>query len=439
MKIAVIGAGITGLSLANILSKHKVNVTVFEKEKIGGKIQTIYFQNGNKNYFIELGPDAIVFDKKKLEKIEKFFPHLFNHKRIVNSNPIYIYSKNRISIIPTNFIEFITTDLLDNKQKFNFFIRFVLNFLKSKFSDKIFNSQDIDLSTTLKEYSIKKFGIHFHNEVIDPLMSTVFGISSDRLILKYVYPIIKKFENNLFYKPLIMFNLENGLYSLIDKLKVNIEIKKQKVGKILLTEKGFFIDDFYFDKIVLTGKNYEIVNLLENLQIETKLQAKIDLQSIISKVIGELKKINYHSSLVNVFVLKKKINLKANGIIFKNCSVKSITFFTKKWYHDYDIEIIRVFSEYVENSFIIKELNEFFKNLQYDFDSSIVDNFWVFWDKELVDYDANYLKISLCIKDLLKSLEKFGIFVFGNFVGGTSILDRLVFSIDNFYKILTND
>ncbi|MEM2175539.1 MAG: hypothetical protein QXI58_07985, partial [Candidatus Micrarchaeia archaeon] len=57
-------------------------------------------------------------------------------------------------------------------------------------------------------------------------------------------------------------------------------------------------------------------------------------------------------------------------------------------------------------------------------------------ENALVDYDQNYLKFFENSREFLKELEKVGVFIFGNFIGGTNILDRIIFAINNYGKVI---
>ena len=63
MKIAIVGAGISGLTTAYYLEKFGFDVDVFEKEKVGGKANTIkkdnfLFEEGV-NGFLDNSPETI--------------------------------------------------------------------------------------------------------------------------------------------------------------------------------------------------------------------------------------------------------------------------------------------------------------------------------------------------------------------------------------------
>lgn len=413
MKVCIVGAGITGLVLSNFIK----DSVIFEYDKIGGKIQTKYYDK----FFVELGPDAIIFDQEKIQKIEQALGSIFEKKNFIRYNPTFLYMKNRLYIIPSNFREFLLTDLLSFFDKVGFIWNFL--FRKAKYRG----------DESLEEFAINRFGKPFFERIIKPIFETVFGTNSKKLMLHFVYPFVKKFEKGVFYRPTLMFNIEDGFYSLIQKIAKNKNIINEKVEKLIVRENGIVVNDsYFFDRIVLTGQAHTISKILENTNFFDDRFIHIR-DSLVSNLLS----LNYHSSFIYIFILKSKININANGIIFVDDPfLKSITFFSKKWFDSYDVEILRVFAKEKNEEKVINRLSEFLAMFSYDFQKNMIDYFSVFWENALVDYDQNYLKFFENSREFLKELEKVGVFIFGNFIGGTNILDRIIFAINNYGKVI---
>ena len=84
MKIAIIGAGISGLTAAYILSK-KYSVTLYEEnDYLGGHANT--FQVPEKYRSLPIDTGFIVFNNINYPNLSKLF--LENNPEIINSNPI---------------------------------------------------------------------------------------------------------------------------------------------------------------------------------------------------------------------------------------------------------------------------------------------------------------------------------------------------------------
>ncbi|MCS7243365.1 MAG: hypothetical protein RMJ36_01335 [Candidatus Calescibacterium sp.] len=417
--IVIIGAGITGLVLASLIPNRET--LIFEEDEIGGKIRTMCYKYKDREYFIELGPESIVFDRDKLNFIEGYFPDIFEQKKIMKRNKIYIADGKEIYFIPSNISDFIYGDFMTFSEKVGFLIKFLFN--------KFIFEKDFYQNCTLYDYSLKRFGRIFSERVIFPIFESVFGIDSKRLILKFVYPFVRKFENEMFYRPVTMFTSPLGLSSIVNKLSQNKRIVKEKIHKIIFDGNCFFINDSYkCKKVVFTGEASRMLPLLKEMSFYDK---NIEL------LCQDLSALNYHSSMIHIFILNKIVSLKSNGVIFRsNDFVKSITFFSKKWYEESEIEVLRVFSKTSDYSAVFNELSKFFGFLNYDFENSIIDYYSVFWDNSILDYDSRYLDFYLSDKYYLRELEKMGIFIFGSFLGGTGIVDRIVFVLKNFRRIL---
>ena len=108
-KVAIIGAGITGLSSAYYLKHYKpdIDVTIFEAtNRPGGKIQT-YRKDG---YTIELGPESYLGRKTIMTDIAKDIG--LEDDLITNeTGQSYIFAKNKLYPIPGGSIMGIPTDI----------------------------------------------------------------------------------------------------------------------------------------------------------------------------------------------------------------------------------------------------------------------------------------------------------------------------------------
>ncbi|MDN6630594.1 MAG: protoporphyrinogen oxidase, partial [Staphylococcus equorum] len=96
--IAIIGAGITGLSSAYFIKKQRpdIDVTIYEaSNRAGGKIQT-YRTEG---YTIELGPESYLGRKQIMTDIAKEIG-LENDLITNQTGQSFIYAKNKLFPIP---------------------------------------------------------------------------------------------------------------------------------------------------------------------------------------------------------------------------------------------------------------------------------------------------------------------------------------------------
>ena len=238
MKIAVIGSGISGLSVAHFLSKkHKVDL--FEKnDHFGGHSYTIEVPLNNSNEIISLDLGFIVFNKINYPNLVNLFEKLkVNYEKsnmsfsvsVKNSNIEYSGSglkglfANKNNIINYNFLKMI-------KEIFYFYN------MADKMKKEIFANQT--LGEFLKSKKMSKYFIKFH---IIPMISSIWSIPND---LAYKMP-MSLFIN--FFQNHGLFKIKNRpqWYTVSGRSKVYVK-------KILET-----INGEYF-------KNYKIRNVLRN-------------------------------------------------------------------------------------------------------------------------------------------------------------------------------
>ncbi|MEN3015714.1 MAG: FAD-dependent oxidoreductase [bacterium] len=427
--IGIIGGGITGLSLAKILQRNHIQSIVFESDNIGGKIRTIYRSYKGKDYFIELGPDSIVFEESKISQIHQFLPGLFENKNFIKLNRVYVLLDDRIGLFPNSWFEFIQTSLIPTNQKLKLVYRLLFNLFKSDQSGK-------DLDCTLDEYCYRRFDRVFCDRIIFPLFETVFGIPCSRLVTKFVYPYLSKFRAGV-YKPTKMFNHPKGLNFLVENfLSKGLQILKERITSVRHLEDGFLLNEKYkVDKLVFTGDAMSIRSLVNSISTNSS-----ELSNLLSSFYERLSKISYHSAFIDIFVLNNLISFKASGIIFKTSlypNLKSITFFSKKWYSNYEVEILRIFSDGCGFEKILNQLSDFFGRLGYEFEGNIVDHIRIDWVNSLLDYDRFYFNVLEDLKVIARKLQNWKIYILGSFLEGTSIVDRIIASI-KFYKLLTS-
>lgn len=278
MKIAVVGAGITGLTLAYYLKKKNFNVSIFEKSsRLGGSIQTIQ-QNG---FLFELGPRSC-----RPEGNGTYTLHLIEELNLCEevihadkaSKKRFIFQDQRLHELPINLITFFKSSLLKGSYQ---------NIFKEFFLPKAFYKDE-----SVHSFFTRRFGESISSNIIDPFVNGIFAGDPRQLSLKASFPKIFEYEKNygsvlkglLFSKsttsydsPFIRTSLKKGLFSfkmgmetLIQGLEKNLkdEIHLQhsihsiqpKNKKVLLT----FNDQTQssFDHLILAIPCKEISSLL---------------------------------------------------------------------------------------------------------------------------------------------------------------------------------
>ena len=184
--IAIIGAGITGLSSAYFIKKQRpdIDVTIYEaSNRTGGKIQT-YRTEG---YTIELGPESYLGRKQIMTDIAKEVG-LENDLITNQTGQSYIYAKNKLFPIPAGSILGVPTD--------------VKPFLKTKLIsptgkliaglDLFKKSIEIEHDISVGSFFRQRLGDEVLENLIEPLMGGIYGTNIDDLSLMSTFPEFKQ-------------------------------------------------------------------------------------------------------------------------------------------------------------------------------------------------------------------------------------------------------
>ncbi|MEJ0030475.1 MAG: FAD-dependent oxidoreductase [Bacteroidota bacterium] len=154
VNVAVIGAGVSGLSIAYKHKKDGNNVTLFEASRhVGGKIGRIYCQGIE----LDLGPVTIA----ETQKIRQLASEL-NLEIIEASDATkkrYIYSKGRLHSAG------LTSSLLSFSGK--------MSMLKAPFTSKTQPNE------TVSSYAQRRFGKEAYQKLFNPMMNGIYAGNSE--------------------------------------------------------------------------------------------------------------------------------------------------------------------------------------------------------------------------------------------------------------------
>lgn len=187
-KCAIIGAGITGLSAAYYLKEEDASyeIDVLEASSVpGGKIKT-YQKDG---YTIELGPESYLGRKKIMTELAEAVG-LKDDIVVNNTGKSYIYAKNKLypipggSIlgIPTEMKPFISTRLISPLGK-----------LRAGM-DYIIKPKPMTPDISVGAFFRRRLGNETLENLIEPLLSGIYGADIDKLSLKSTFPDFKATE-----------------------------------------------------------------------------------------------------------------------------------------------------------------------------------------------------------------------------------------------------
>ena len=272
MKIAVVGAGISGLSAVYYLSKkHKVDL--FEKENhFGGHANTIKVAyKPNKEIPIDIG--FMVFNKQT-------YPNLIN-----------FFSENKIEIEKSDMSFSVTVEnseleycgkglsgIFSNKKNlFNLkFIKMffeILSFYKNCEKIEINKIKSITLGEYLKEIKISNYFINYH---IIPMVSAIWSMPPYEATQMPLSFFLSFFKNHGLFKIKDRpqwFTVANRSKTYVDKIIAQVSgehFKNYNINKITRNDLGVKIfygeenEFFDYDKVVIATHADEALKIIDN-------------------------------------------------------------------------------------------------------------------------------------------------------------------------------
>lgn len=179
MKIVIVGGGISGLSLAYLLLEQEpsLDVEIYESlDGAGGKIRTEKVDG----YLCESGVNGFLDNR----------PYTLELASQMNISPLrsgddarirYIYSNNRLNVLPEKPFSFFKSDLLTLKGR--------LRVLYEPFAPK---GKDDE---TLEAFAVRRLGREAYEKLIDPMASGIYAGDGSRLSLRSCFPRIYELES----------------------------------------------------------------------------------------------------------------------------------------------------------------------------------------------------------------------------------------------------
>ncbi|ACM93423.1 protoporphyrinogen oxidase [Nautilia profundicola AmH] len=250
MKLAIVGGGISGLSLAYYL-QNDFEVTVFEKEKWGGKAYTAKVGE----YLMEEGVNGFLSNSPKtMELCEEI--GIKPIKANDNSKIRYIYD-NKLIKIPLKPLDFITSDILSWKGKFDVAMEF-------------FRKPVCDREETVAEFATRRLGTEFKRRMMTPMLAGIYASTPEITSMNAAFPKLKKIECEYgsLFKGMIklkrggqptgeLHSFEYGMSEMIEKLKE--KTKAQFIQKEIKD-----IDELKdYDKVVIATPAYDAAQILK--------------------------------------------------------------------------------------------------------------------------------------------------------------------------------
>ncbi|GGD48002.1 dehydrogenase [Malaciobacter pacificus] len=270
MKIAVLGAGISGLGSAYILSqKHQVDV--YERQnRLGGHARTTILEEDNKKFGVDTG--FLVFNYATYPLLTKLFEQL--DVKIENSDMSFGFwdkdkniAYNGQSLGGMFFQKRNLLNLVHYKM-----IKDILTFNEKANADLVNNSKDLDLN--LGEY-IEGFGQAFKDRYILPMGGAIWSTPTDEMNKFPARTFLTFFKNHGLLGVDThhqWLTVSNGSINYVNKIKEHIKgniylnsdvikVRRLEDKVILIHEDG---KESTYDKVVFAMHAPDALKMIEN-------------------------------------------------------------------------------------------------------------------------------------------------------------------------------
>ncbi len=262
MKIAVIGAGIAGLSIAHLM-KSEHDVVVYESDSRPGGLIKCNRINGHL-YHLTGGH---VFNTKRKDVLDFFWNFFDKEQEFIKAERNSVVSMNNDLFVPypienhmycfqDSIVESFIDDLLD-----------------------IARDEDESIYNNFEEFLINRFGTTLYELYFKPYNEKVWRRSLKNVPLSWlegklpmptvkemIFNNIKKVEEKKFVHSSFYYAKEGGSQFLADRMAKNLNIiYNHPVQSVEKNERGWNIEGNMHDKIIFCGNIKQLPSLLNNL------------------------------------------------------------------------------------------------------------------------------------------------------------------------------
>ncbi len=178
-RIAVVGAGISGLVTAYSLQKQGFDCEVFEKNSLpGGAMKTVK----SEEWQVEYGPNTLLLKDKS---VKDFLEEMDLLSSKVAANPAaekrFILKNGKLEPLPGSLLSAVSTPLFSLKAK--------LRVLLEPFISKSTNPDQ-----TIAEFTKRRLGPEMLDYAINPFVAGIFANNPDSLSLRHAFPAMHNLE-----------------------------------------------------------------------------------------------------------------------------------------------------------------------------------------------------------------------------------------------------
>ncbi|OIP83680.1 MAG: protoporphyrinogen oxidase [Porphyromonadaceae bacterium CG2_30_38_12] len=180
-EIVIIGAGLTGLTLAFYLRKRGKNVLILEKnERTGGVINTVT----EKGFTYETGPSTGVLSSLEIvELFEDLVQQCSLQVAAKGANKRYIWKKTKWEALPSGLLSAVRTPLFTLKDKL-------------RILGELFRKAGGTPNESVADLVVRRLGKSFLDYAVDPFLSGVYAGDPSQLITRHALPKLYALEQN---------------------------------------------------------------------------------------------------------------------------------------------------------------------------------------------------------------------------------------------------
>ncbi|HEY1717974.1 MAG TPA: protoporphyrinogen oxidase [Verrucomicrobiae bacterium] len=272
--VAIIGAGVTGLTAAFYLKRGGVPVTVYEAgARAGGVIQSLR-QNG---FLAEFGPNTIL---ETSPKISELIRDLNLESRRIYPSPAaknrYVVRDKKPIAMPSSQKEFLTTKLFSARAKF------------ALAREPFVPPRRDGVEESVAEFVLRRLNREFLDRAVDPFVAGIYAGDPHKLSIQHAFPKLLEAEQK--YGSLLkgqffgaseqksgeisrrdarMFSFDEGLQVLPDALAAQLgdSLKlNTQITKLLQTKSGWQVStsngEVEHGAVIYCGTAYKLAELV---------------------------------------------------------------------------------------------------------------------------------------------------------------------------------
>jgi protoporphyrinogen/coproporphyrinogen III oxidase len=178
--VAVIGAGLTGLTAAYRLKQRGVRVVIYEAaDRIGGAVKS----ERRDGYLAELGPNSL---SPPTPAVDGLLDELGLESHKVNASPLarhrYIVRRGRLVRLPTSPAELLTSRLLSNSAKL------------AIFGEPLTEAGDSPVDESVAAFVRRRFNQEVLDYIANPFVAGTFGGDPEQLSVRHAMPQLHALE-----------------------------------------------------------------------------------------------------------------------------------------------------------------------------------------------------------------------------------------------------